>query len=66
MHPNWTDLVQLSREKATDEDFELATRCSVDSILNEDVAAEPDPSMSSLNKGDSLPTSCVANLNFGI
>ena len=41
MPPNWTELVQSSREKATDEDFELATRWAVDSTLNEDVANEP-------------------------
>ena len=55
MPPNWTDLVVSSREKATDEDFELATRWATESTLNEDVAAESDPSMSALNEGDVLP-----------
>ena len=52
MPPNWLELVNSSREKATDEDFELASRWSVDSTLNEDVAKESDVSLSALNEGE--------------
>jgi len=52
MPPNWTELVTSSRERATDEDFELATRWSVDSTLNEDVENEPDDSLAALNEGE--------------
>ena len=61
MPPNWTELVVSSREKATDEMFDLATRWSTDSTLNEDVALESDHTLASINEGESLPTPRVSN-----
>ena len=63
MPHNWTELVRSSREKVTDEDFELAPRWSVDLTLNEDLVRESDASLSSLNKGEVI-TPRVSNLTL--